>query len=87
MHFRLQAGCSEAEVMEQEQGEKTAALQKLHTGLVREPSAHPGRRFPLPNRKVAGDMKSPTERSIFTLFPAVTENPLCFKGDLIESIS
>eukprot|EP00072_Mus_musculus_P066202 XP_017167965.1 PREDICTED: ankyrin repeat domain-containing protein 26-like [Mus musculus] len=32
---KLQAGCSEAEVMEQEQGEKTAALQKLHTGLTR----------------------------------------------------
>uniref|UniRef100_A0A8C6IB25 Predicted gene, 32916 n=1 Tax=Mus spicilegus TaxID=10103 RepID=A0A8C6IB25_MUSSI len=32
---KLQAGCSEAEVMVQEQGEKTAALQKLHTGLTR----------------------------------------------------
>ncbi|XP_052030885.1 ankyrin repeat domain-containing protein 26-like [Apodemus sylvaticus] len=32
---KLQAGCSEAEVMVQEQGEKTAELQKLHAGLTR----------------------------------------------------
>ncbi|XP_031243989.1 ankyrin repeat domain-containing protein 26-like isoform X4 [Mastomys coucha] len=32
---KLQARCSEAEVMVQEQGEKTAELQKLHAGLAR----------------------------------------------------
>eukprot|EP00073_Rattus_norvegicus_P043661 XP_017445702.1 PREDICTED: ankyrin repeat domain-containing protein 26-like isoform X6 [Rattus norvegicus] len=32
---KLQAGCSEAEAMVQEQGKKTAELQKLHAGMTR----------------------------------------------------
>uniref|UniRef100_A0A8I6G1V0 Ankyrin repeat domain 62 like n=1 Tax=Rattus norvegicus TaxID=10116 RepID=A0A8I6G1V0_RAT len=33
---KLQAGCSEAEAMVQEQGKKTAELQKLHAGMIHE---------------------------------------------------